>query len=158
MIFAVLIVLDCCKCICAMYCVNCLFIYFMYVMLCCQETVLQVTCESPTQLHAVNSSLLCFLCCPAPNDVPLRIASCPSVVFPVLACNSKAESCSLWCGSDLLFSCLSFKIFMAALRSRCGHYIFVLWFLLSIYRSFSPRLISAVAEWISTIPLHVVWP
>jgi len=32
---------------------------------------------------------------------------------------------------------------MAALHSRCGHYIFVLWFLLSIF--FIPRLISAVA-------------
>jgi len=32
-------------------------------------------------------------------------------------------------------------IIMAALRSRCGHYIFALWFLLSF-----PRLISAVAN------------
>jgi len=43
---------------------------------------------------------------------------------------------------------------MAALRSRCGHYIFVLWLLLS---SFSPRLISAVADSMSTI-FHTVWP
>jgi len=28
-------------------------------------------------------------------------------------------------------------IFMAALRSRCGHYIFTLWFLLSFYLLFS---------------------
>ena len=34
---------------------------------------------------------------------------------------------------------------MAALRSRCGHYIFVLWFLLSSF--LFPRLISAVGDW-----------
>jgi len=45
---------------------------------------------------------------------------------------------------------------MAALRSRCGHYIFVLWFLL--LSSFSPRLISAAADWMSTILSHMVWP
>jgi len=43
---------------------------------------------------------------------------------------------------------------MAALRSRCGHYIFILWLLLSssffCFLSF-PRLISAVADWMSTI-------
>ena len=37
-------------------------------------------------------------------------------------------------------------VVMAALRSRCGHYIFVLF--LSF---FIPRLISALAEWMSTI-------
>ena len=47
-------------------------------------------------------------------------------------------------------------IFMAALRSRCGHYIFALWFLSSIF-FFIPRLISAVADWMSTILLHMVW-
>jgi len=43
----------------------------------------------------------------------------------------------------------------AALHSRCGQYIFVLWFLLS---SSFPRLISAVADWMSTILPHMVWP
>jgi len=38
---------------------------------------------------------------------------------------------------------------MSALRSRCGHYIFALWFLLSFF----PCLISAVADWMSTILL-----
>jgi len=42
---------------------------------------------------------------------------------------------------------------MAALRSRCGHYIFALRFLLS---SFFPRLISAVTDWMSTILPHMV--
>jgi len=49
---------------------------------------------------------------------------------------------------------------MAALRSKCGHYIFVLWFLSSFFLSsfFIPRLISAVTDWMSTILLHMVWP
>jgi len=49
---------------------------------------------------------------------------------------------------------------MAALRSRCGHYIFILWFLLSFFLSSIsfPRLISAVADWMSTILPHMVWP
>jgi len=46
---------------------------------------------------------------------------------------------------------------MAALWNRAGRYIFVLWFLLSSSSSFF-RLISAVAEWMSTILLHIMWP
>ena len=42
---------------------------------------------------------------------------------------------------------------MAALWNRAGHYIFILWFLLS----FSLHLISAIADWMSTILLHMVW-
>jgi len=41
---------------------------------------------------------------------------------------------------------------MAALRSRCGHYIFVL------FLSFFPRLISAAADWMSAILRYMVWP
>jgi len=49
----------------------------------------------------------------------------------------------------------SFLIIMATLRSRCKHYIFVLWFLLL---SFLPRLVSAIADWMSTVLPHMVWP
>jgi len=42
---------------------------------------------------------------------------------------------------------------MAALWNRAGHYIFALLFL----PSFFPRLISAVADWMSAIPAHMVW-
>jgi len=48
-------------------------------------------------------------------------------------------------------------IFMTALRSRCGHYIFALW-LLSSFFFFIHRLVSAVAEWMCTILLHMVSP
>ena len=35
---------------------------------------------------------------------------------------------------------------------------FALWFLLLSFFFFFPRLISAVAEWMPTILLHMVWP
>ena len=46
---------------------------------------------------------------------------------------------------------------MAALRSRCGHYIFALWFLsfYILYLSSFPRLISAAADWI--LPYFDTW-
>jgi len=43
---------------------------------------------------------------------------------------------------------------MVALWNRADRYIFALWFLLS---SFFPRLISAVADWMSAILPHMVW-
>jgi len=47
---------------------------------------------------------------------------------------------------------------MVALWKRADHYIFTLWFLSSIFFYFFPRLISAVADWMSTILRHTVWP
>jgi len=41
--------------------------------------------------------------------------------------------------------------------TMAGHYIFALWFL-SFFLSFFPRLISAVADWMSTVLPHMVWP
>jgi len=54
----------------------------------------------------------------------------------------------------------SIFLVMAALWNTAGHYIFALWLLLSIYllSSFFPRLISAVADWVSAILAHMVWP
>jgi len=49
------------------------------------------------------------------------------------------------------------KLIMATLHSRCGYYIFALWFLLPL-SSFIPRLISAVGDWMFTILPHKVWP
>jgi len=58
-------------------------------------------------------------------------------------------------------SCITTMLFIAALWNRAGHYIFILWFLLSFFFLsffFFPRLISAVADWMSTILPHMVWP
>jgi len=50
-------------------------------------------------------------------------------------------------------------IIMATLWNRAGHYISALWFLSFFFLlSFFPRLISAAADWISTILPHMVWP
>jgi len=43
---------------------------------------------------------------------------------------------------------------MVALWNRADHYIFALWFLLSFF--FFPRLISALADWMSAILPHMV--
>jgi len=46
---------------------------------------------------------------------------------------------------------------MVALLNRADHYIFVLWFLL-LSSFFFPRLILAVADWMSAILAHMMWP
>ena len=67
----------------------------------------------------------------------------------------KIECPHLLCRATILNNWL----FIAALRRRCGHYIFVLWFLLSFFRSsFFPRVISAVADCMSTILPQTMWP
>jgi len=53
---------------------------------------------------------------------------------------------------------LLWLLVMAALCNRAGHYIFALWFLLSSIDLFFRRLISAAADWLSTILPHMVWP
>jgi len=67
---------------------------------------------------------------------------------------------SLEADSDFVDCC---PVIMAALWNRASHYIFALWFLLSFYLfllslSFFPRLISTVADWMSAILPHMVWP
>jgi len=50
---------------------------------------------------------------------------------------------------------------MVALWNRADHYIFILSFVLLLSSSSSSsfhRLISAVAEWMSAILAHMVWP
>jgi len=64
----------------------------------------------------------------------------------------------LVCFVLVLFASVEFGLVMAALWYRAGHYIFALWFLSISYLLFFPRLISAVADWMSTILPHTVWP
>jgi len=60
------------------------------------------------------------------------------------SCSGVVGLLSVWPMIGMLSLVYYHFIVMAALRSRCGHYIFALWFL-SIYRFFIPRLISAAA-------------
>ena len=55
--------------------------------------------------------------------------------------------------SSYIFFAIGDVSVMAALRSRYGHYIFVLFL-----SSFFPRLISAVADWMYTILPHMTYP
>jgi len=69
------------------------------------------------------------------------------LLFLVVLLQSPAY-CSSDCGRLFCFS----RVIMTVVRSRCGHYIFALWFLLSSSSSFLfPRLISADGDWMSTI-------
>ena len=74
-------------------------------------------------------------------------------IKPTLNFKNSSRLCAYHCAQ------LSYKtqhrtvaIITAALRSRCGHYIIVLF--LSF---FFPRLISAVADWMTTILRHMMW-
>jgi len=49
-------------------------------------------------------------------------------------------------------------VMAALLRSRCGHYIFALWFLVLLSFFLFSRLMSAVADGLSTILPHMMWP
>jgi len=73
--------------------------------------------------------------------------------------NSNINECS---NVNIYVYYLTVQIIMVTLCNRADHCIFILWFLiLSIYlnlSSFFPRLMSAVADWMSAILPHMVWP
>jgi len=79
----------------------------------------------------------------------LRLVACP-LIFLSITSHSNDSCLSTWPNHKRV-------LIMAALHSSCRHYIFALWFLLLLL-PFFPRLISAVAELMSTILLHMVWP
>jgi len=56
----------------------------------------------------------------------------------------------------LYFATVVSSFFMVTLWNRADHYIFAL--VSSFFFLFFRRLISAVADWMSTILLHMVWP
>ena len=77
------------------------------------------------------------------------------------------EADELWVVKD--YNRVRTSLIMVALCNRADHYIFALWFLLSFILSFFllfflslflffPRLISAVADWMSIILLYTMWP
>jgi len=95
------------------------------------------------------------------NECSTGLGPCGTSVTSV-SCNNTDGSYICICQTGYHFTngaCQGnvWLVIMAALRSRCGHYIFILWFLL-LFSSFFPRLISAVTDWMSTILPHMVWP
>jgi len=67
-------------------------------------------------------------------------------------------SSAVWCEVLLLYKLYKLHFIMAALYNKAGHYIFAVWFLSFFLLSFFPCLISAAADWMSTILPHMVWP
>jgi len=60
------------------------------------------------------------------------------------------------CTYEMYTVCQNVHLFMVALLNRADHYIIALWFF--FFLSFFPRLISDVADWMSAILPHMVWP
>jgi len=106
-----------------------LYSYYYYCY--CYSTVASSDCVW-NSLHTYSCQASCLPC-----DCLLLLPCCASCVFA---------------------SGATYGIVMAALRSRCGHYSLFLpcgfFHLSSIF--FIPRLISADANWMSTILLHMV--
>jgi len=65
-----------------------------------------------------------------------------------------------WCLSQFCIEIIWYG--RPAMHSIRWHYVFVLWFLSSFFffllLSFSPGLISAVGDWMSTVLPHMMWP
>jgi len=78
--------------------------------------------------------------------------------FPYLSFSLRTDSLHFQAGGGKGQPNQGFFVVMATLCNRAGHYIFALWFL-SIYllSSFFHCLISAVAEWMSTILWRTMW-
>jgi len=83
-----------------------------------------------------------------PANPGIKVSRRHSLLLPHLR---QSDSCR---GMPKLFPDM---LIMVALWNRADHYIFALWFLL-LLSSFFPRLISAVADWMSAILPHMVWP
>jgi len=88
-------------------------------------------------------------------SVPIKITYClilPSVTTGLLRKVLLLPWYQLSKASTLFYA--HAYMFMVALWNRASHYVFIRWFLLSFF----PRLISAVADWMSAILPHMVWP
>ena len=96
-----------------------------------------------------------FLCCTVAHFQrrPATIDCTTCTIAAVLLLLPHAVNCGRFC----FWRCQSVFFVMAALWNRAGNYIFALWFLLLLY-IFFPRLISAVADWMSAIFPHMVRP
>jgi len=153
---------DACRCV---ECISCTWLTAgsimcsVFMLLCLYVFCWEAAVWVPALFNSCHSFLLAALllsatCFPFSAKSLSRFHLFHSVVgFPIILPSNMSFgrlSCLRTCPSQLCFQHqMVFKILlvMAALRSRCGHYIFVL-FLLS---SFFPCLISAIADWMSDV-------
>jgi len=82
-----------------------------------------------------------------------HIMTCLLVVLALYGAHSVHNACML--ALNTTACTLLYTFVMVALSNRADHYVFILWFLLL---SFFPHLVSAVAELMSAILAHMVWP
>jgi len=75
-------------------------------------------------------------------------------------CNTECPCPLLWMVLCAELDFWDLQIFMVAPWNGADHYIFILSFVLSFFflSIFFPRLISAAADWVSTILPHMMWP
>ena len=123
------------------------FVFFSFLHCSC---CLLVTCGKLSWLPVrfwlhVNIAYRVVSYCPfCPSITPLSLPFlCPALLCP--------------------FPLLPYSLFMAALCNRAGHYIwpcgfYLLSFFFFLLLSFFSRLISAAADWMSSILRHLVWP
>ena len=121
----------------------------------CKATVTWSSC------HVTTKTLRCFT---RLHWVSVRSASSShsrcSVNAPLIFNNSPTLRHSTTCVVvlRLVTSVEVILLFMVTLCNRADHYIFVMLFLLLSFFFFFPRLISPVADWMSAILPHMVWP
>ena len=100
---------------------------------------------SDVDLHSVGCShleVLCISWCHLVTDDGIECLARRANKLRTFMCKGATQVSG--------YICLVLHLIMAAQHSRCGHYIFALWFYL-LLSFFIPRLISAVAGWMSTI-------
>ena len=97
----------------------------------------------------------------ATYDLVTTISDPKDTIYVLPICDSDNES---HMGSRTTYNKKSYNVvscfFMVALWNRADHYIFCrgFFFFFFFLLSFFPRVISAVADWMSAILPHMVWP
>ena len=92
------------------------------------------------------AALLMLLLCQSATDVEFEILV-NDIALMLSLCRRSTIKLSCWCICILLDYGLPYRIGQTIIFSCCGFFFL-----------FFPRLISAVAGWMSTIHPHIVWP
>jgi len=118
-------------------------------------------CRCPTSPASVPTSCQHLGRTRPLTDVTVAAATADTAYNLIDSCHFAAvlttEAAARWHRHQRSTAEIVCRIFMVALWNRADHYIFILSFVLSSF--FFPRLISAVADWVSAILPHMcVWP
>jgi len=118
-----------------------------------QQHRVLIACWKLTVLIIVITWLHSGLCCQTSavkvDGIAVRQCVCTVTVLLTVALEFHMDFSKTAVIADIFI--------MAAMHSRCRHYVFVLWFLFFL-SSFFPHLFSAIAYWMSTILPYMMWP